>query len=85
MKREMTVVFHDEDLYTNLKVEAVKRRTTASDIIAVAVREWLENQEDADLLSAIEAARREWEEKGSRHWSEVEKELEEAVKSRKIK
>ena len=66
MKRKMTLVFHDEDLYTQLKIEAVKRRTTASDIVSDAVREWLESREDAELLPVIEAARTEWEEKGGR-------------------
>ena len=79
MKRKMTLVFHDEDLYTQLKIEAVKRRTTASDIVSDAVREWLESREDAELLPAIEAARTEWEEKGGRSWSEAERELEESV------
>jgi hypothetical protein len=82
MKRKMTVVFHDEDLYTELKVEAVRRRTAASDIVADAVREWLESREDADLLPAIEAARNEWKEKGGRPWSEVEQELKESVSRR---
>ena len=82
MKRKMTLVFHDEDLYTQLKIEAVKRRTTASDIVADAVREWLESREDAELLPAIEAARTEWEEKGGRPWSEAERELEESVSHR---
>ena len=82
MKRKMTLVFHDEDLYTQLKIEAVRRRTTASDIVADAVREWLESREDAELLPAIEAARTEWEEKGGRPWSEAERELEESVSHR---
>ena len=82
MKRKMTLVFHDEDLYTQLKIEAVKRRTTASDIVSDAVREWLESREDAELLPAIEAARTEWEEKGGRPWSEAERELEESVSHR---
>ena len=82
MKRKMTLVFHDEDLYTQLKIEAVKRRTTASDIVADAVREWLESREDAELLPMIEAARTEWEEKGGRPWSEAERELEESVSHR---
>lgn len=77
MSRRMTVVFHDEDLYTTLKVEAARRHMPASDIIADAVREWLESREDAELLPVIEAARAEWREKGGRPWSEVEKELEE--------
>lgn len=79
MKRKMTVVFHDEDLYTQLKIEAVKSHTSACDIVARAVREWLENREDSELLPTIEEARTEWREKGGRPWSEVERELEEAV------
>jgi hypothetical protein len=82
MKRKMTVVFHDEDLYTELKVEAVRRHTAASDIVADAVREWLESREDAELLPVIEAARTEWREKGGRPWSEAERELEESVSHR---
>ena len=64
MKRKMTVVFHDEDLYTQLKIEAVRRHTAASDIVADAVREWFESHEDAELLPAIEAAGTEWKEEG---------------------
>ena len=82
MKRKMTLVFHDEDLYTQLKIEAVRRRTTASDIVADAVREWLESREDAELLPAIEAARTEWEEKGGHPWSEAEREIEESIDRR---
>ena len=82
MSRKMTVVFHDEELYTYLKVEAARRHTAASEIIADAVRQWLENREDADLLPVIEAAHTEWEEKGGRPWSEVEQEMEEAVSRR---
>ncbi len=82
MSRKMTVVFHDEDLYTDLKVEAARRHIAASEIIADAVREWLESREDAELLPAIETARAEWKEKGGRPWSEVEQEMEEAVNRR---
>ena len=74
MKRKMTLVFHDEDLYTQLKIEAVKRRMTASGIVADAVREWLESREDAELLPVIDSAMAEYEEKGGRPWSEVERE-----------
>ena len=82
MKRKMTLVFHDEDLYTQLKIAAVKRRTTSSGIVADAVREWLENREDEELLPVIDAARTEWEEKGGRPWSEVEREWEEQIVKR---
>ncbi len=78
----MTVVFHDEELYTYLKVEAARRHTAASEIITDAVREWLESREDAELLPVIESARSEWKEKGGRPWPEVERELEETVTQR---
>jgi len=45
MSRKMTVVFHNEDLYTYLKVEAARRHMPASEIIADAVSEWLESRE----------------------------------------
>ena len=82
MSRKMTVVFHDEELYTYLKVEAARRHMPASEIIADAVSEWLESREDAELLPAIEAARTEWKEKGGRSWSESERELEESISRR---
>ena len=82
MSRKMTVVFHDEELYTYLKVEAARRHMPASEIIAEAVSEWLENREDAELLPVIESVRSEWKEKGGRPWSEAERELEEAVAQR---
>lgn len=82
MSRKMTVVFHDEELYTYLKVEAARRHMAASEIIADAVREWLESQEDAELLPTIEAVRTEWKEKGGRPWGEVEHEVDEAISER---
>ncbi|MBI2832708.1 MAG: hypothetical protein HYX79_10680 [Chloroflexi bacterium] len=85
MARKMTVVFHDEELYTSLKVEAARKHVAASEIVADALRQWLEDLEDEELLPVIEAAEAEWEEKGGRPWSEVEKEMEEAVGSREKK
>ncbi|MCL0082033.1 hypothetical protein M1N89_02290 [Dehalococcoidia bacterium] len=82
MSRKMTVVFHDEELYTYLKIEAARRHMAASEIIADAVREWLESREDAELLPTIETARTEWEEKGGRPWDEVEREVEGAISQR---
>ena len=71
MPKRMTVVFHDEELYTELKVEAARRHTPASDIVAAAVREWLEQQEDAEIIPMIEKSRAEMEEKGTIPWAEV--------------
>ena len=82
MSRKMTVVFHGEDLYTYLKVEAARRHMPASEIIADAVSEWLESREDAELLPLIDSARTEWKEKGGRPWSEAERELEESISRR---
>lgn len=82
MTKKMTVVFHDEELYTELKIEAVKRHKPASEIITEAVKEWLESQESAELLPIVEAATKEWKEKGGRPWAEVEKEMEEAIERR---
>ncbi len=82
MSRKMTVVFHNEDLYTYLKVEAARRHMPASEIIADAVSEWLESRDDADLLPVIDSARTEWKEKGGRPWSEAERELEESISRR---
>ena len=82
MSRRMTVVFHNEDLYTDLKIEAVRQRKPASELIAEAVREWMENREDAELLPVIKAAHAEWQGKGGRPWTEVEREMQKAISKR---
>ncbi len=82
MSKRMTVVFHNEELYTALKVEAARRHRPASELVADAVREWLERQEDAAWVPLVEAARAEWEAEGGHPWEAVEKELEEAVRQR---
>ena len=82
MSIKMTVVFHDEDLYTHLKVAAARRHMPASEIIADAVTEWLESREDAELLPSIEAARIEWKEKGGRPLSEIVTETKESINHR---
>jgi len=69
MKR-MTVIFEDEDLYTEIKVEAARHNRALKDLVTEAVREWLENQQAAELLPALEAARAEWKEKGGTEASE---------------
>ena len=79
MSRKMTVVFHDEDLYTYLKVEAARRHIAASDIVADAVQEWLDAREDEELVPLVEAAVAEYKEKGGRPWSDVEREWKEEV------
>lgn len=62
--RKMTVVFDDDALYTTVKVEAARRNQPVKKLVSQALREWLEAQEDAELLPEIEKARAEWQEKG---------------------
>lgn len=64
MAKRMTVIFEDEALYTALKIEALREGRHSKDVIAEAVREWLEAREDAELKTDLEAARREWEREG---------------------
>ena len=64
MSRRMTIVFDDDQLYTALKVEAVRTGRHAKDIVAEAVREWLESAEDEELTTALEQARTEWQREG---------------------
>lgn len=70
MKR-MTVLFEDEALYTAVKVEAARRSLTLKDMVTEALREWLEAQEDAELLPIIEAARTEWNVRGGMEAEEL--------------
>lgn len=64
MSKRMTVIFEDEALYTALKVEAARKGRYAKDIVAEAVREWLEAMEDEELRASLEEARYEWEREG---------------------
>ena len=61
MSKRMTVIFEDDALYTALKVEAARKGRYAKDIVAEAVREWLEAREDEELRAGLGEARREWE------------------------
>ena len=82
MSRRMTVVFHNDELYTDLKVAAVRRRLTASEIIAQAVTEWLESREDAELVPVVKSALAEYQSKGGRPWKEVRQEVNQSTATR---
>ena len=75
MSRRMTVIFEDETLYTALKVEAARTGRHAKDIVAEAVREWLESMEDEELRVGLEEARQEWEREGGMEASELFRDL----------
>lgn len=66
MSKRMTVVFDDEGLYTALKVAAVRRGQHAKDIVAQAVRDWLQAREDEELQAGLAESRREWKQDGGR-------------------
>ena len=70
MSKRMTVIFEDEKLYTALKVAAARKGRYAKDIIAEAVREWLEASEDEELRAGLEETRRAWEHQGGVEASE---------------
>lgn len=75
MSKRMTVVFDDEGLYTALKVAAVRRGQHAKDIVAQAVRDWLQAREDEELQAGLAESRREWERDGGREAGEFFAEL----------
>ncbi len=64
MAKRMTVVFDDEELYTALKVEAARRHVPAKDIVAEALREWMELQEDMEDIRIAEERIAEYERTG---------------------
>jgi len=64
MSKRMTVIFEDEELYTALKFEAARKGRHAKDIVAEAVRDWLEATEDEELRAGLEEMRDEWELQG---------------------
>ena len=78
MSKRMTVVFDDEGLYTALKVEAARNGQHAKDIVADAVRDWLQAREDEELQAGLAESRQEWEQDGGREAGEFFAELDAA-------
>ena len=76
MSKRITVIFEDEGLYTALKVAAARSGRPARDIVAQAVREWLEAKEDEELRADLEETRREWKREGGRDAGEFFAEME---------
>ncbi len=64
MAKRMTVVFDDEELYTALKVEAARRHVPAKDIVAEALQQWIQLQEDLDDIRVAEERIAEYERTG---------------------
>lgn len=64
MPRRMTVIFDEDEIYVALKAQSAREGRPAKDIVAEAVREWLERKEDEALQKDLEATREEWRRKG---------------------
>ena len=64
MSKRMTVIFEDEELYAALKIEAARKGRPDGDIVAEAVREMLEGNEDEELREGLGEIRQEWELQG---------------------
>jgi hypothetical protein len=77
MTKKMTVVFHDEELYLELKMEAVRRNRPASEIVSEAVLEWLQTKEDEELVPLAETAIADWEQNGGFKLEDVDREIKE--------
>jgi len=75
MAKRMTVVFDDEALYTALKVEAARRHVPAKDIVAEALREWIQLQEDLEDRAIYEERLARYDREGGIPHGQVVKEL----------
>ncbi len=78
--KKLTVVL-DDDLYIATKVEAARRSKALKEIVAEALREWLELQEDMELGTLAEEAMAEYREKGGIELGELVRQLEAERKS----
>ena len=78
--KKMTVLLNDE-LYTAAKVEAARRNRRLKDIVAEALHEWLEVQEDLELAPLLDEAMAEYEEKGGIELDEAFRQLDAERKS----
>ncbi len=75
--KKLTVMLDDE-LYRATKVEAARQGKALKALVAEALQEWLEVQEDLELAPLVAEARREYEEKGGIELDEAFRRLHEA-------
>ena len=69
--KKVTVVFEDEDLYTAVKVQAVRLNRPLKEVVAEALEVWLEAQEESEDIAAYRQAMAEYRKKGGIPWEEV--------------
>src|SRR3954447_19438646 len=81
MAKRLTVVLDDEELYAAVTAEAARLNRPLKDVVAEALREWLEALEDAELIPLVEEARAEWEKHGGSEASELFRHLDGKAKT----
>jgi hypothetical protein len=63
--KQFTVSLEDEALYTAVETEAARTGQSIQEIMVEALEQWLaDTRQDEEEHEEIEAARREWREKG---------------------
>ena len=60
MAKRLTVTFEDDALYASLRSEAARTGLGPNDILAQALRDWLEAREDSGLAEDLDKARQEY-------------------------
>jgi hypothetical protein len=71
----MTVVFHNDELYEDLKYQAAHWHVSPSDIIAEAVQYWLDDREDEELWPLLEGSNDDHLVEGGKPRAEIERDL----------
>jgi hypothetical protein len=82
MAKRLTVVLEDDELYAAVTAEAARLNRPLKDIVAEALREWLEALEDAELIPLVEEARADWEKYGGIEATEFFRQLDAEAQSR---
>jgi plasmid stability protein len=75
MAKRMTVIFDDDQLYTALKVEAARSNRPAKEIVAEALRQWLDEQEDVEDLGVARERLKSYRREGGTPQEEVMRKL----------
>ncbi len=80
--KKITVILEDEQLYTALKVHAAKRNRRIKDIVAEALGDWIQFQEDAEDAAFAKEALAEAGE--NIPWEQVKQEMRLSLKAREF-
>jgi len=82
MAKKLTIVIDDEELYAAVKAEAARLHRPLRVVVAEALQEWLEIQEDRELLPLVAEARADYEKHGGIEAGEFFRQLEAEQQSR---